>query len=141
MQPIPTHPWKRRAQGGLTRSGAYPPNLFFQRGGLVLPLPDLVRDRITPPGVEEARSTRRSAVAPTLTATRQDGHTSGHDVGAAEKDGPPHPEEEEEEETHPMPIKDVQTTPEGIADPPQDHDGSAFTQRVGFGRQRCLTIV
>ena len=49
MQPIPTRPRKRRAQGGLTRSGAYPPSLFFQRGGLVLPLPDSVRDRITPP--------------------------------------------------------------------------------------------
>ena len=49
MPPIPTRPRKRRAQGGLTRGGAYPPNLFFQRGGLVLPLPDSVRDRITPP--------------------------------------------------------------------------------------------
>ena len=36
------------------------------------------------------------------------------------RDGPSHPEEEE---THPTPIKDAQT------------------QRVGFGRQRCLTIV
>ena len=69
---------------------------------------------------EEARSTRRSAVTPTPTATRQGGHTSGHDVDAAEKDGPSHPEEEqeEEEETHPTPIKDAQTTPVGIADPP-----------------------
>ena len=65
---------------------------------------------------EEARSTRWSAVTPTPTATRQGGHTSGHDLGAAEKDGPSHPEEEEEE-THPMPIKDAQTTPVGIADP------------------------
>ena len=64
---------------------------------------------------EEARSTRWSAVTPTPTATRQGGHTSGHDLGAAEKDGPSHPEEEEE--THPTPIKDAQTTPVGIADP------------------------
>ena len=48
MPPIPTRPRKRRAQGGLTRGGAYPLNLFFQRVGLVLPLPDSVRDRITP---------------------------------------------------------------------------------------------
>ena len=97
------------------------------------------------PGVEDARpagpgSTRRSAVAPTPRATRQDGDTSGDDLGAAERDGTSHPEEEEE--THPTPIKEAQTTPVGIADPPpHDHDGSAFTQRVGFGRQRCLTIV
>ena len=67
---------------------------------------------------EEARSTRKSAVTPTPTATRQGGHTSGHDLGVAEKDGPSHPEEEEEEEeTDPPPIKDAQTTPVGIADP------------------------
>ena len=70
---------------------------------------------------EDARpgSTRWSAVTPTPTATRQGGHTSGHDLGAAEQDGPSHPEEEEEEEeeTHPTPIKDAQTTPVGIADP------------------------
>ena len=67
------------------------------------------------PGVEEdARSTRRSAVAPTPTATRQGGHTSGPDLGAAEKDGP---SQEEEKETHPTPIKDAQITPVGIADP------------------------
>ena len=65
---------------------------------------------------EAARSTRWSAVTPTPTATRQGGHTSGHDLGAAEKDGPSHPEEEKEE-THPTPIKDAQTTPMGIADP------------------------
>ena len=48
MPPIPTRPRKRRAQGGLTRSAVYPPNLLFQRGGLVLPLPDSVHDRNTP---------------------------------------------------------------------------------------------
>ena len=69
--------------------------------------------------MEDARpgSTRRSAVAPSPTATRQGGDTSGHDLGAAERDGPSHTEEEEEE-THPTPIKDAQTTPVGIADPP-----------------------
>ena len=63
---------------------------------------------------EDAGSTRRSAVTPTPTATRQGGHTSGPDLGVAEKDGP---SQEEEEETHPTPIKDAQTTPVGIADP------------------------
>ena len=48
MPPIPTRPRKRRAQGGLTRHGVYPSHLAFQRGGVVLPLPDAVRDRITP---------------------------------------------------------------------------------------------
>ena len=92
------------------RSGVAPPRLGAQQ------------DHAT--GVEDARpaqpgSTRRSAVVPTPRATRQDRDTSGDDVGAAERDGTPHPEEEEEEEeTHPTPIKEAQTTPVGIADPP-----------------------
>ena len=51
MKPIPTHPQRRRAQGGLTHGGDFLPSLFLwpQRGGLVLPLPDSVRDRIQPP--------------------------------------------------------------------------------------------
>ena len=84
--------------------------------------PRLGARQVHAPGVEDARParpglTRRSAVAPSPRATRQDGDTSGHDLGAAERDGTPHPEEEEEE-THPTPIKEAQTTPVGIVDPP-----------------------
>ena len=149
MKPIPTRPRKRRAQGGLTHGGAYPPSLLLwpQRGGLVLPLPDSVRDRITPPVWKmhalRGRGQREGLLLlPTPRATRKDWDTSGDDIGAAERDGTPHSEEEEEEEeeTHPTPTKEAQATPVGIADPPHDHDGGAFAQRVGFGRQRCLTI-
>ena len=84
----------------------------------MLPLPDSVRDRITPPVWRMPGSTQRSALVPTPRATRQDWDTSGDDVGAAERDGTPHTEEEEEEETQPTPIKEAQTTPVGIADPP-----------------------
>ena len=112
MPPIPTRPRKRRvsrwtdAQWGLSvqsvvstrRVGVAPPRLGAR--------PDHAL------GVEEeARSTRWSAVTPTPTTTRQGGHTSGPDLGVAEKDGP---SQEEEEET---PIKDAQTPLVGIADP------------------------
>ena len=62
MPPIPTRPRKRRAQGGLTRSGVYLSNLLFQRGGLVLPLPDAVRDRITPPVWRRRRRGQRGGL-------------------------------------------------------------------------------
>ena len=146
MKPIPTRPRKRRAQGGLTRGGAYPPSLLLwpQRGGLVLPLPDSVRDRITPPvwrmHALRGRGQRGGlllSLPPELRGRL--GDTSRDDVGAAERDGTPH-SEVEEEETDPTPIKEAQTTPVGIADPPHDHDGGAFAQRFGFARQRCLTI-
>ena len=116
-----------------------------RRSGVAPPRLGARQDHAT--GVEDARparpgSTRRSALFPTPRATRKDWDTSGDDIGAAERDGTPHSEEEEEEEeeTHPTPTKEAQTTPVGIADPPHDHDGGAFAQRVGFGRQRCLTI-
>ena len=64
MPPIPTRPRKRRAQGGLTRSGVYPSNLLFQRGGLVLPLPDSVRDRITPSVSKRRRGQRGGLLLP-----------------------------------------------------------------------------
>ena len=85
MPPIPTRPRKRRAQGGLTRSGAYPPASVFstRRPGVATPRLGARQDHA--PGVEEdarSGSTRRSAVTPTPTATRQGGHTSGHDLGA-----------------------------------------------------------
>ena len=64
MPPIPTRPRKRRAQGGLTRSGVYPPNLLFQHGELVLPLPDSVRDRITPPVWRRMRGQRGGLLLP-----------------------------------------------------------------------------
>ena len=114
-----------------------------RRSGVAPPRRGARQDHAT--GVEDARparpgSTRRSALVLTPRATRKDWDTSGDDVGAAERDGTPHSEEEEDEETHPTPIKEAQTTPVGIADPPHDHDGGAFAQRFGFGRQRCLTI-
>ena len=64
MPPIPTRPRKRRAQGGLTRSGVYPSNLLFQRRGLVLPLPDSVRDRITPSVWKRRRGQRGGPLLP-----------------------------------------------------------------------------
>ena len=113
-----------------------------RRSGVAPPRLGARQDHAT--GVEDARparpgSTRRSALVPTPRATGKAWDTSGDDVGAAERDGTPH-SEEEEEETDPTPIKEVQTTPVGIADPPHDHDGGAFAQSLGFARQRCLTI-
>ena len=88
-----------------------------RRPGVAPPRLGARQDHAT--GVEDARparpgSMRRSAVVPATRATRQDRDTSGDDVGAAKRDGTPHPEEEEE--THPTPIKEAQTTPVGIAD-------------------------
>ena len=54
MPPIPTRPRKRRAQGGLT----------FQRGGVVLPLPDAVRDQITPAVWRRRRGQRGGLLFP-----------------------------------------------------------------------------
>ena len=92
-----------------------------RRPGVAPPRLGARQDHAT--GVEDARparpgSMRRSAVVPAPRATRQDRDTFGDDVGAAKRDGTPHPEEEEEEEeeTHPTPIKEAQTTPVGIAD-------------------------
>ena len=64
MPPIPTRPRKRRAQGGLTRSGVYPSNLVFQRGGLVLLLPDAVREGITPSVWRRRRGQRGGLLFP-----------------------------------------------------------------------------
>ena len=92
-----------------------------RRSGVAPPRLSARQDHAT--GVEDARparpgSTRRSALVSNPRATKQDWDTSGDDVGAAERDGTPNSEEEEEEETQPMPIKEAQTTPVGIVDPP-----------------------
>ena len=163
MKPIPTSPRRQRAQGGLTRGGALPPNLFVrgQRGGLVLPLPD--KRFGTPPWMKAALPrqvghptkkkkksglTRSGALPPDLFVRGQRGglvlplpdgrFETPLWMKAALLRQVGHPTKKKKKKRGPNAYKRRRGDPCWI---PDHDDSTAFAQGFGFGRQRCLSTL